>query len=296
MLLGHSARLRSGVRSPMGNDGILRVMAEADDMQSLEALLRRVDALDGTRDAYAVALEVRDILDAGLDLLYRGDHRGELPRNPKLPERMGARTGRAFLAEANLTEAAEFIRVVGCNALNGRKVKVTQAAQAVKNVRLVVQALQAKQDPSAPPYVPCRPLTEAQTRREYIDVYLQEAAGRFSGRRTWRCRARPASRSGSRGCRRTDRTATATTFWERATLEEAEELRLALRALAVFVKTDRRAQVVLQLDDETETLPNVRQGGHRVPRGERRGHFGRPHVRGSVRQREHFRALRRPHG
>lgn len=76
MLLGHSARLRSGVRSPMGNDGILRVMAEADDMQSLEALLRRVDALDGTRDAYAVALEVRDILDAGLDLLYRG----ELPR------------------------------------------------------------------------------------------------------------------------------------------------------------------------------------------------------------------------
>lgn len=121
----------------MGNDGILRVMAEADDMQSLEALLRRVDALDGTRDAYAVALEVRDILDA---VLYCGDHRGELPRNPKLPERMGARTGRAFLAEANLTEAAEFIRVVGCNALNGRKVKVTQAAQAVKNVRLVVQA------------------------------------------------------------------------------------------------------------------------------------------------------------
>ncbi len=181
MLLGHSARLRSGVRSPMGNDGILRVMAEADDMQSLEALLRRVDALDGTRDAYAVALEVRDILDAGLDLLYRGDHRGELPRNPKLPERMGARTGRAFLAEANLTEAAEFIRVVGCNALNGRKVKVTQAAQAVKNVRLVVQALQAKQDPSAPLYVPCRPLTEAQTRREYIDVYLQEAGWEVLG-------------------------------------------------------------------------------------------------------------------
>ena len=116
MLLGHSARLRSGVRSPMGNDGILRVMAEADDMQSLEALLRRVDALDGTRDAYAVALEVRDILDAGLDLLYRGDHRGELPRNPKLPERMG-----------------------------------------------------------------CRPLTEAQTRREYIDVYLQEAGWEVLG-------------------------------------------------------------------------------------------------------------------
>ncbi|MDD6031086.1 MAG: DEAD/DEAH box helicase family protein, partial [Kiritimatiellae bacterium] len=126
-------------------------------------------------------LEVRDILDAGLDLLYRGDHRGELPRNPKLPERMGARTGRAFLAEANLTEAAEFIRVVGGNALNGRKVKVTQAVQAVRNARLVVQALRAKLDPSAPPYVPQRPLTEAQTRREYIDVYLQEAGWEVLG-------------------------------------------------------------------------------------------------------------------
>ena len=63
----------------------------------------------------------------------------------------------------------------------GEKVKVTQAAQAVKNVRLVVQALQAKQDPSAPPYVPCRPLTEAQTRREYIDVYLQEAGWEVLG-------------------------------------------------------------------------------------------------------------------
>lgn len=76
----------------------------------------------------------------GLTSCTAASCRGELPRNPKLPERMGARTGRAFLAEANLTEAAEFIRVVGCNALNGRKVKVTQAAQAVRNARLVVQA------------------------------------------------------------------------------------------------------------------------------------------------------------
>ena len=44
-------------------------------------------------------------------------------------------------------------------------------------------------------------------------------------------------------------------FWEKPTLEEVEELRLAIRDLLVYIKDDRKAIVTLHIDDEVQVKP-----------------------------------------
>lgn len=99
----------------------------------------------------------------------------EMPKQATLLELMEQPVVSEFVNDADVVQAMHYVRILGMNAEHGAKIRKREAELAQENIAAAVELAQLRvKDPAAqyvkPPY-----MSEANTRKLYIDLYLREA-------------------------------------------------------------------------------------------------------------------------
>ncbi len=139
---------------------------------TVEELVARLNAV--ARDARGAAAEAHDVAMEAMALLYRAAGE-ELPEGDSFLERMGGKAVAELVREKGLAPAFDYVRVLGSHALHEKHITKNAALAAVEKASEILAAVRAKVEPGAPAFKYAHPLTEAETRKEYIDLYLREA-------------------------------------------------------------------------------------------------------------------------
>ena len=116
----------------------------------------------------------REILVASIDYIYENAH-VEKPKGASLLELIDGPIVTAYVNDADMVKSLHYIRILGMNAVHGRSVRKKEAKHALDGITWLVGLIAAKVAGTdstyhRPPY-----MSEATTRRLYIDLYLQEA-------------------------------------------------------------------------------------------------------------------------
>ena len=140
---------------------------------TIKDIIRKVAEAAGGKDPAATAVACRSAVRDGVGAIYQS--RGaEIPPKASLLELLSDTQLREFIGDDDRLRDLEFVRVLGMNAEHSRKVKRTHAQLAAGISTSFLETVAAKLDGrSAPPR--SGGITEAETRRAYIDVYLEEA-------------------------------------------------------------------------------------------------------------------------
>ena len=140
---------------------------------TIKDIIRKVAEAAGGKDPAATAVACRSAVRDGVGAIYQS--RGaEIPPKASLLELLSDTQLREFIGDDDRLRDLEFVRVLGMNAEHCRKVKRTHAQLAAGISTSFLETVAAKLDGrSALPR--SGGITEAETRRAYIDVYLEEA-------------------------------------------------------------------------------------------------------------------------
>ena len=140
---------------------------------TIKDIIRKVAEAAGGKDPAATAVACRSAVRDGVGAIYQS--RGaEMPPKASLLELLSDTQLREFIGDDDRLRDLEFVRILGMNAEHSRKVKRTHAQLAAGISTSFLETVAAKLDGrSAPPR--SGGITEAETRRAYIDVYLEEA-------------------------------------------------------------------------------------------------------------------------
>ncbi len=145
-------------------------------MDMLEQLQIKFDDLANLTDAGHLAQccheGLRDILSFIFDF-----QKVEIPYNASLLELIDAPTTTVIIGDKELIDAMHYVRILGVNALHGNHIKLREAKLALENLRTILDFIKYKLSPEAQhaPYQKMPYMSEAATRRLYIDLYLKEA-------------------------------------------------------------------------------------------------------------------------
>ena len=126
-----------------------------------------------------VVLICRNVLEKAIDIIFKYK-KGDKPANASLLELINNQIVQNFFDNDVVVDSLHFIRIVGVNALHEKHIKRTQAKVAVNNTELLIQILEDKlndviSDTTTQNIRNGLELTEYETRKIYIDLYLSEA-------------------------------------------------------------------------------------------------------------------------
>ena len=140
---------------------------------TIKDLIRKIAEVAGKKDPAATAVACRGAVRDCVGEIYRS--KGvEMPPKASLLELLADTPVREFVADDDRLRDLEFVRVLGMNAEHKRKVKRTHAQLAAETCTSFLEAVDAKLQGRLAPGRSSN-ITEAETRRAYIDVYLEEA-------------------------------------------------------------------------------------------------------------------------
>ena len=140
---------------------------------TIKDLIRKIAEAVGKKDPAATAIACRGAVRDCVGEIYKRKG-AEMPPKASLLELLAGTLVREFVADDDRLRDLEFVRILGMNAEHNRKVKRTHAQLAAEACTSFLEAVDAKLDGRAAAQRP-RSITEAETRRAYIDVYLEEA-------------------------------------------------------------------------------------------------------------------------
>ncbi len=118
------------------------------------------------------AILCRDLLELCVDYIFEKS-KVQKPKNASLLEIIDNPTVTSFIEDTEVLSSLHYIRIVGMNALHGlgiRKKEVKLARDNITHLVGLIDANESKSPRHKPPY-----MSEATTRRLYIDLYLKEA-------------------------------------------------------------------------------------------------------------------------
>ena len=146
---------------------------------TIKDLMRKIADVAGKKDPVATAVTCRGAVRDGVGEIYKSKG-AEMPPKASLLELLADTPVREFVADDDRLRDLEFVCVLGMNAEHKRKVKRTYAQLAAEISVDFLEMVDAKlngggRGVSALPSVPQPGISEAETRRAYIDVYLEEA-------------------------------------------------------------------------------------------------------------------------
>lgn len=146
---------------------------------TIKDLIRKIADVAGANDPAATAVTCRGAVRDCVGEIYKSKG-AEMPPKASLLELLADTPVREFVADDDRFRDLEFVRVLGMNAEHKRKVKRTYAQLAAEISVDFLEMVDAKlngggRGVSALPSVPQPGISEAETRRAYIDVYLEEA-------------------------------------------------------------------------------------------------------------------------
>ena len=149
-------------------------------MSFYSKIVGQLNAAARTKDAAKVALVSREAVRSAVKFLF--EKKGvEWDEKTTLLELIHSRTVEEFVAVPEQIAALDFVRMLGSNAEHGAHVKKTLAARAEKTSRDFAALVGAAFEPGSVIAPDVRQdLSEAETRKLYIDAYLEEAGWKVS--------------------------------------------------------------------------------------------------------------------
>ena len=140
---------------------------------TIKDLIRKIAEVSGKKDPAATAVACREAVRDCVGEIYKSKG-AEMPPKASLLELLADTPVRDFIADDDRFRDLEFVRVLGMNAEHERKVKRTHAQLAADTCTSFLEYVDAKLEGKAAPER-SHSISEAETRRAYIDVYLEEA-------------------------------------------------------------------------------------------------------------------------
>lgn len=116
----------------------------------------------------------RELLEMAVDYIYEKTGT-QKPKMASLLELIDNVTVTSFLNDSDIINSLHYIRILGMNARYGRSVRKKEAKLAFDNISYLVGLLAAKEGGTDAAYYKPPYMSEAETRRLYIDLYLKEA-------------------------------------------------------------------------------------------------------------------------
>lgn len=116
----------------------------------------------------------RELLDMSIEYIYEKTATPK-PKMASLLELIDSTTVTSFLNDADVVNTLHYIRILGINAMHGRNVRKKEAKLAIDNMAYLIGLLSAKENGKEASYHKPPYMSEAETRRLYIDLYLKEA-------------------------------------------------------------------------------------------------------------------------
>ena len=137
-------------------------------------LTELLNAAANQTDFPECARQCRQVLVSAIDQIFEVTG-AEKPKNASLLELVDSPVVTGYINDADLVFSMHFVRILGMNAEHGRNVRKKEAALALENVTYIVGLLKAKESGTDSSYHKPPYMSEAATRRLYIDQYLREA-------------------------------------------------------------------------------------------------------------------------
>lgn len=142
---------------------------------SLDNLAELIYDAESDKDPSIRAKKCRDVLLLATSFVYLEDLKRAIPADASLYEILNSRQFIAYIADSEILRGLDYVRILGINAEHGKSIKKAEANLAVENMKSFLAFLDAREDGMMSSYVPLPYMSEAATRRLYVDTYLGEA-------------------------------------------------------------------------------------------------------------------------
>jgi len=116
----------------------------------------------------------RALLIAAVDYIFEKTSAAK-PKNASLLELVDSPAVTSYINDADIIQSLHYVRILGMNAEHGRNIRKKEAGTAVQNMAYLIGLLAAKENGTDSSYKKPPYMSEAATRRLYIDLYLMEA-------------------------------------------------------------------------------------------------------------------------
>ena len=145
-------------------------------MNNVEAICKEFEDSAANKDSAAVALACRNCVLAIARLIYEKSN-AKFPESASMLELLDSPVITAFIANQEIMNSLQYIRILGVNAHHGKHIKKTEAKLARDNAAFFSGFIRNKLFPEQhnAAYEKLPYMSEAATRRLYIDLYLLEA-------------------------------------------------------------------------------------------------------------------------
>lgn len=125
-------------------------------------------------DLTECARQCRGVLVSAIDYIFEVTH-SDKPKNASLLEKIEHPAVTGYIDDADLLASMHYVRILGMNAEHGRNIRKKEVTLALENITYIVGLLKAKESGTDASYRKPPYMSEAATRRLYIDQYLREA-------------------------------------------------------------------------------------------------------------------------
>ncbi len=116
----------------------------------------------------------RALLESCVDFIFDKAN-VDKPKNASLLELIDNPVVMAYIEDIEIISSLHYVRILGMNAQHGRSVRKKEAQLAKNNISYLVGLIEAKESGTLSNYQKPPYMSEAATRRLYIDLYLKEA-------------------------------------------------------------------------------------------------------------------------
>lgn len=137
----------------------------------MELKLAQAETVQSNQDC---ALLCRSLLEDAICFIYEKTGT-DLPKKATLLELVDGLTVFSYINDADTISTLHYVRILGMNAQHGKSIKKKEAKLAFSNISYLIGLIKAKENGTEATYRKPPYMSEAETRRQYIDLYLQEA-------------------------------------------------------------------------------------------------------------------------
>lgn len=141
---------------------------------TLDILKQQLNTITEAKEAAEKAKLCRELLSSAVDTIYASAGEAK-PAQASLLELLDGPVVKQYVNDEEVLNALHFVRILGMNAAHDIKVKKGEAKLAVENISYLIGLMEAKEAGTAGSYAKPPYMSEANTRKLYIDLYLAEA-------------------------------------------------------------------------------------------------------------------------
>lgn len=142
---------------------------------SLDNLEELIFDAASEKDPSVQAKKCREALSIAADFVYISKLNRAVSADVSLYETINNSAFVAYIADSEILRGLDYVRILGINAEHGKHIKKSESKLAVENLENLFAYLKVRESGSPASYQPLPYMSEANTRKLYVDTYLKEA-------------------------------------------------------------------------------------------------------------------------